>query len=296
MTTGPITPGPSGTGALPVTVKTTPAEMSAWSDEVRARGETIAFVPTMGALHAGHAALLREGRRRADRLVLSIFVNPTQFGPSEDLARYPRDLAGDLAHASAAGVDVAFIPQPPAMYPPGHQTIVQVQEVQAGMCGAARPGHFAGVATVVCKLFNIVRPQLAIFGEKDFQQLAVIRRMVRDLNMPVEVVGLPTVREPDGLALSSRNRFLSAEERARALVISQSLFAARSDFAAGRRDPGALVAGVRRLLESAVDHIDYVDLRDAETLRALAILDVPAVLAVAVHVGSTRLIDNVRLD
>src|SRR5438105_373689 len=156
----------------PVRVLTTPAEMCVWSDAARARGERIAFVPTMGYLHAGHIALLEEGRRRGDRLVLSIFVNPTQFGPNEDLSRYPRDLPGDLAKASAAGTDVAFVPEPAGMYPPGHQTTVQVHTLEQGLCGATRPGHFVGVATVVCKLFNIVRPHVTVFGEKDFQQLA----------------------------------------------------------------------------------------------------------------------------
>lgn len=281
------------TAAVPVIA--TPAEMSAWSEQARARGQRIAFVPTMGALHAGHVALLTEGRRSADRLVLSIFVNPTQFGPHEDLDRYPRDLPGDLAKSAAAGVDVAFVPQPAAMYPEGYQTTVRVAELERGMCGTGRPGHFAGVATVVCKLFNIVRPHVTVFGEKDFQQLAVIRRMVRDLDMPIEIVGLPTVREPDGLALSSRNRFLSPDDRGRALSISRALFAARARFQTGERDAATLAAEARRILEAAVDRIDYLDLRDAETLHPLTVVDRPAVLAIAAFVGQTRLIDNVRL-
>ena len=281
------------TGTLPVIA--TPAQMSAWSDEARARGRRIAFVPTMGALHAGHVALLEEGRRHGDALVLSIFVNPTQFGPLEDLDRYPRDLAGDLATAAPSGVDVIFVPERAVMYPAGHQTTVQVHELEQGMCGAVRPGHFVGVATVVCKLFNIVRPHVAIFGEKDFQQLAVIRRMVRDLNMPVEIVGHPTVREPDGLAMSSRNKFLSAGERDRALRLSRGLFAGRARFTSGERDAAVLIAETRRALEGAVDRIDYIDLRDAEDLSHLVVVDRPAVLAVAAFVGKTRLIDNVRL-
>lgn len=278
-----------------VPVIATPAAMSSWSEQARAQGQRIAFVPTMGALHAGHVALLQEGRRRAERLVLSIFVNPAQFGPREDLERYPRDLPGDLAQAASAGVDVAFVPERTSMYPAGHQTTVQVHELETGMCGATRPGHFVGVATVVCKLFNIVRPHLAIFGEKDFQQLAVLRRMVRDLDMPVEVVGLPTVREADGLAMSSRNRYLSPAERVRALVLSRSLQAARARFEAGERDAAALVAEVRSGLQAAVDRIDYVELRDAETLRPLDAVEQPAVIAVAAHLGPTRLIDNIRL-
>jgi pantoate--beta-alanine ligase len=285
--------GSSVVAAVPVVA--TPAQMAVWSDDVRARGQRIAFVPTMGALHAGHVALLEEGRRRGDCLVLSIFVNPAQFGPHEDLDRYPRDLPGDLAKAAAAGVDVAFVPERAVMYQDGHQTTVDVRDLEQGMCGDVRPGHFVGVATVVCKLFNIVRPHVALFGEKDFQQLAVVRRMVRDLDMPVDVVGLPTVREPDGMALSSRNKFLSPGERFRALSISRGLFAARARHDAGQRDAEALISVVRAALAGAVDRIDYVDVRDAETLRPLTVVDRPAVLALAALVGQTRLIDNVRL-
>jgi pantoate--beta-alanine ligase len=277
-------------------VISSPVEMSAWSEAARQRGERIAFVPTMGALHAGHVALLHEGRRRGQCLVLSIFVNPTQFGPREDLDRYPRDLPGDLDQAAGAGADVAFVPDRAAMYPPGHQTTVQVHQLEKGLCGDRRPGHFVGVATVVCKLFNIVRPHVALFGEKDFQQLAVLRRMVRDLDMPVEIVGLATVREPDGLAMSSRNKYLSPPERTRAAEIFQALAGARRRFhEASERDAGTLMGSVRLQLERAVDSIDYVELRDAETLDALTTVDRPAVLAVAAYVGSTRLIDNIRL-
>jgi pantoate--beta-alanine ligase len=281
-----------------VPVVATPAEMSAWSDAARARGERIVFVPTMGYLHAGHVALMTEGRRRGGpgaKLVLSIFVNPTQFAPGEDLDRYPRDLPGDLAKAAAAGVDVAFVPEPAAMYPGGHQTTVQVHELEQGLCGAHRPGHFVGVATVVCKLFNIVRPHVAIFGEKDFQQLAVIRRMVRDLDMPVEIVALPTVREPDGLALSSRNKFLSPDERARAVALSRALFAARAAHAAGARDVARLADDVRRDIGAQVTRIDYVELRDAATLEPVGTVRGESLLAVAAFFGSTRLIDNLIL-
>lgn len=290
-----LTPAPHAASPGAVSVVDSPSAMSAWSEGARARGERIAFVPTMGALHAGHVALLREGRRRADRLVLSIFVNPTQFGPKEDLDRYPRDLPGDLAAAAAAGVDVAFVPDRAGMYPQGHQTTVEVHQLETGMCGDVRPGHFVGVATVVCKLFNIVRPHLAIFGEKDFQQLAVIRRMVRDLDMPVEAVGLPTVREQDGLAMSSRNKYLSPADRERASTISRALRAAHARFEAGERSAAALISGVRQQLVPAVDAIDYVDLRDAESLAPSSTVDRPAVIAVAVHLGGTRLIDNIRL-
>jgi len=272
----------------------TPADMSAWSDAARARGERIAFVPTMGYLHAGHTALMDEAHRHGDRVVLSIFVNPLQFGPNEDLERYPRDLPGDLAKAAAHRVDAVFLPTPANMYPPGHQTTVQVHELEQGLCGGSRPGHFVGVATVVCKLFNIVRPHAAVFGEKDFQQLALIRRMVRDLDMPVDIVSLPTVREPDGLAMSSRNKYLLPDERQRAAAISRALFAARAARDGGERDAAKLVEGVVAVLHDEVTRIDYVELRDAESLQSLATVDRPAVLAVAAFVGRTRLIDNVR--
>jgi pantoate--beta-alanine ligase len=284
-----------GAAAHAVHVITSPAAMSTWSDAARARGERIAFVPTMGYLHSGHVALLEEGRRRGDRLVLSIFVNPTQFGPQEDLDRYPRDLPGDLAKAAAAGTHVAFVPDRAAMYPPGHQTTVQVHALEQGLCGATRPGHFVGVATVVCKLFNIVRPHVTVFGEKDFQQLAVIRRMVRDLDLSVEVIGLPTVREPDGLAMSSRNKFLSPDERGRAVALSRALFAARDACQAGQRDAATLLAVAEATVAPAVTRLQYLELRDAETLQPISQVDRPAVMAAAAFLGQTRLIDNVRL-
>ena len=268
--------------------------MTAWSLAARARGERIAFVPTMGALHDGHVTLLREARKLGQRLVLSVFVNPTQFGPNEDLARYPRDLPGDLARAAGAGTDAAYVPEARDVYPPGYQTTVEVRELARGLCGPFRPGHFAGVATVVCKLFNVVRPDVAVFGEKDYQQLAIIRRMVVDLDMGIEVVGVPTVREADGLAMSSRNAYLSPVERARALSLSRALFAARDAAAGGLRNAADIVAGARAALD--VDRIDYVDLVDAETLQPITELARPAVLAIAAFIGRTRLIDNVRVS
>ena len=280
--------------ATPPTLDT-PAAMAAWSDAARARGERLAFVPTMGFLHAGHSALMDEAHRHGDKVVLSIFVNPLQFGPTEDLDRYPRDLPGDLEKAAAHGVDAVFLPTPANMYPPGHQTTVQVHQLEQGLCGGSRPGHFVGVATVVCKLFNIVRPHAAVFGEKDFQQLALIRRMVRDLDMPVEIVSLATVREPDGLAMSSRNKYLLPDERQRATALSRALFAARAACAADERNPAALVDRMVTELTEQITRIDYVELRDAESLQALVTVDRPAVLAVAAFVGRTRLIDNVRL-
>ena len=283
------------TESRPAVLRTV-ADMAAFSEAARARGERIAFVPTMGYLHAGHVALLEEGRRRGDRLVLSIFVNPTQFAPTEDLARYPRDLEGDLGKAAGAGTDVAFVPADAEMYPRGYQTFVQVRELEKGLCGAHRPGHFVGVATVVCKLFNIVRPHVAIFGEKDYQQLAVIRRMVADLDMPIEIVGLATVREPDGLAMSSRNKYLSSEERQRALALPRGLRAARSLFDAGERDAAKLITAARAEIAPAATRVDYVELRDAATLASVPErITTPAVLAVAAFVGTTRLIDNLRL-
>jgi pantoate--beta-alanine ligase len=272
-----------------------PREMAAWADDARRRGERIAFVPTMGYLHAGHVALLEEARRRGDRLALSIFVNPIQFGPKEDLARYPRDLPGDLAKAAGAGTDVAFVPEAKDMYEPAFQTFVQVRELEQGLCGARRPGHFVGVATVVCKLFNVVKPHVAVFGEKDFQQLAVVRRMATDLSIDVEIVGLPTVREPDGLAMSSRNSYLAPAERARAVALSRGLFAARDRHAAGERDAAALVAAATAEIAAAFDRIDYVEVRDAETLAPVTTIERPAVILAAAFLGATRLIDNVRL-
>lgn len=273
-----------------------PAAMSDWAEDQRRRGQRIAFVPTMGALHEGHVSLLREGRKRGEQLVLSIFVNPTQFGPNEDLSRYPRDLDGDLAKAASAGTDIAYVPDAAKVYPPGHQTFIEVRELQKGLCGEHRPGHFVGVATVVAKLFNVVRPHLALFGEKDFQQLAVIRRMVRDLDMPVEILGMPIVREADGLAMSSRNQYLSPAERQRALALSRGLRAAAARLEGGERDAAALVGVARAALEGDVDAVDYVELRDADTLAPVATVDRPAVLLVAAFVGRTRLIDNLRLN
>ncbi|HVU52792.1 MAG TPA: pantoate--beta-alanine ligase [Polyangia bacterium] len=281
-------------GREPAVIRT-PGEMAAWAEAARARGERIAFVPTMGALHAGHVSLLEEGRRRGDQLALSIFVNPAQFAPTEDLARYPRDLPGDLAKAASAGTDVAYCPEPASVYPPGYQTYVEVREAAQGLDGASRPGHFVGVATVVCKLFNVVRPHVALFGEKDFQQLAVVRRMAADLDTGVEIVGMPIVREPDGLAMSSRNAYLSPDERRRALALSRGLVAARRRAEGGERDAAALVATARAIVEAAADRVDYVELRDAATLAAVSRLERDAVLLVAAFVGRTRLIDNVRL-
>jgi len=279
---------------IPFEVFREPATMRARVEDLRRDGRRIAVVPTMGALHEGHLALVRHARARADVVILTIFVNPTQFGPNEDLSRYPRDEAGDLAKARPAGIDVAFCPPASAMYPAGAQTFVEVRELQQPMCGASRPGHFAGVATIVSKLFHITQPHLAVFGEKDYQQLAIIRRMVRDLDFGIEIASVPIVREPDGLALSSRNAYLSAEQRRAALALSRGLAAAEAAFRAGERSPAALLAAARAPIEAEpLARIDYVELRDADELTPFQVtVDRRAVLALAVFVGATRLIDN----
>ena len=267
--------------------------MRARAEDLRRDGRRIAVVPTMGALHDGHLVLMHHARAHADVVILTIFVNPTQFGPNEDLARYPRDEAGDLAKARACGVDLAFCPEAAAMYLPGSQTFVEVRELQQPLCGASRPGHFAGVATVVTKLFHVTLPHLAVFGEKDYQQLAIIRRMVRDLDFGIEIAGVPIVREPDGLALSSRNAYLSPDERRQALSLSHGLQAAEAQFRAGERSAAALVETARApIAVQPSARIDYVELRDADDLSPVTTIERPAVLAVAVFVGKTRLIDN----
>src|SRR5215475_11081629 len=267
--------------------------MRARAEDLRRDGRRIAVVPTMGALHDGHLALLRAARGKADVVILTIFVNPTQFGPSEDLAKYPRDEAGDIARARTCGIDLAFCPDAAAMYPPGSQTFVEVRELQKPLCGASRSGHFAGVATVVTKLFHLTQPHVAVFGEKDYQQLAIIRRMVRDLDFAIEIASVPIVREPDGLAMSSRNAYLSPEQRRSALSLSAGLAAAEAAFAAGERSAAALVAAASAPITAAADtRIDYVELRDAEELTPVERVERPCVLALAVFVGTTRLIDN----
>lgn len=262
----------------------------------RRAGERIALVPTMGYLHAGHMSLVEEARRHADRTVVSIYVNPTQFGPNEDLDKYPRDFARDEASCREHGVDAVFYPDNAVMYALDHSTWVVEDSLSQTMCGVSRPTHFRGVTTVVLKLFNIVGCEVAVFGRKDAQQALIIQRMVRDLNVPVEIVVAPLVREADGLALSSRNKYLSTDERQRALSISSGLRAALSRFAAGERSAEALAATVRAAIDAAGGRVDYVVLMARATLRPLPLVGEPAVLAVAAFFGKTRLIDNVFLD
>jgi len=272
-------------------VLATPDAMTAWADARHASVRRIGLVPTMGFLHRGHVSLMRILRPRVDELVVSIYVNPLQFGPTEDLDRYPRDPEGDAAKCEEAGVDALFTPT--RMYPPGFQTSVAVHELTRGLCGASRPGHFEGVATVVARLFGLTRCDEACFGEKDYQQLAVIRRMVRDLAMPVTVVPGPLVRDEDGLALSSRNRYLSTTERSRGLSLHRALFAMAEAAKAGETSAAALLDLGRAALE--VDRLDYLELVDAESLQPLDTVDRPARALVAAFLGKTRLIDNVAM-
>jgi pantoate--beta-alanine ligase len=263
-----------------------------------AAGEAVAFVPTMGNLHAGHLELVRRARSLAARAVVSIFVNPLQFGAAEDLASYPRTPARDTERLAATGADLLFAPTVEAMYPrpAAEQTRVEVPGLSDILCGASRPGHFVGVATVVCKLFNMVQPQVALFGEKDFQQLAVIRRMVEDLCLPVEIVGVPTVREPDGLAMSSRNGYLTAEERARAPALHRALRAAGEALAGGRADPGAAAREAAAAIDAAGLRTDYVSVRRATDLAPPGEADTDLMILAAAYLGRARLIDNLRVQ
>jgi pantoate--beta-alanine ligase len=270
-----------------------PRAMQAWADARRAAGERIALVPTMGALHDGHVALVAEARRRAVRVVVSIFVNPIQFDRRDDFERYPRTLEEDAARCAAAGVDAIYAPSPAAMYPEGFASGVEVARLTEPLCGRVRPGHFRGVTTVVTKLFHAVRPDCAVFGEKDWQQLAVIRRMTADLDFGIEIVGVPTVREADGLALSSRNRLLAPADREAARCVPRALAAA----ADAVREGAAAVVG-RATAEIAAEpaaRLEYAELRDPDTLEEVTEIAAPALLALAVWVGGVRLIDNMLL-
>jgi len=271
-------------------------EMHKTSDALRREGRRIALVPTMGCLHEGHLSLVREAKELADVVVVSIFVNPTQFGPKEDFGRYPRDFEGDRALLDKESADIIFSPGVPEMYPKGYSTYVEVKGLADHLCGLHREGHFLGVATVVMKLFNAVKPHVAVFGQKDYQQLKIIERMARDLDMDVEVIGLRTVREADGLAMSSRNAYLSEEERGKALLINRAIKRAEEAFRNGERKASRLSEEVRKILGSNNGiNIEYVTVCDAETLVDLERVDKRALIAVAASVGKTRLIDNTVL-
>jgi len=268
-------------------------EVRAACDDARRAGGTIGLVPTMGFFHEGHRSLMRAARAANELVVVSLFVNPTQFGPSEDLAAYPRDLDRDTQAAGDEGVDVLFAPSVDEMYPEPGVTTVHVSGLTDGLCGARRPGHFDGVTTVVAKLFSIVGPCRAYFGRKDAQQLAVITRMARDLDLPVEVVGCPLVREPDGVAMSSRNAYLTDEERAAATVLSRALASAADEISAGEREAAAILGGVRaRIADEPLVELDYAELVDAATLAPIERIDADALLALAAFVGRARLLDN----
>jgi pantoate--beta-alanine ligase len=283
--------------AVGMRVVFSPAEIQTTTRGLRRAGRSVGLVPTMGALHAGHLSLVHAARQRADVVVATIFVNPTQFGPGEDFGKYPRTLETDLQALSAAGCDLVFLPAAAAIYPPGFSTYVEPPAVAAPLEGVCRPGHFRGVATVVLKLFNLIAADFAYFGQKDYQQLLVIRRMVEDLALAIQIVACPTVREPDGLAMSSRNRYLSPAERQQAVALSQALLRAERLVAGGEKNGAALVAQMRKILaEAGISLVDYIALADPETLAEKPRVDGPAIALVAARVGNARLIDNRLLN
>ena len=280
---------------VPSVVRTS-REMKKVSGGCAAARAKLGFVPTMGALHAGHLSLVEEAVARADVTVVSVFVNPSQFGPGEDFDRYERDFEGDLEKLAACGVDYLFHPAAEEVYPDGFQTAVSVGELGDRLCGPARPGHFDGVATVVLKLFNMVRPDFAVFGRKDYQQLAIVRRMVRDFDMDVEIVGMPIKRESDGLAMSSRNAYLGAEQRTRAAAINRALREVARRFEEGCVDCPTLLSAAREVLRAAkINDIDYLEIADPETLEYRSAAARGDLVAVAARIGTTRLIDNILL-
>jgi pantoate--beta-alanine ligase len=281
---------------MPPPLATTIAETRAAVAAARKAGRRVGLVPTMGALHAGHASLIRAARVECDYVVVSIFVNPTQFGPAEDFSRYPRTLDADRELCAAVGTDLVFAPTPAEMYPPDARTVVEVTGLQDVLCGQSRPGHFRGVATVVLKLFNIVQPDVAYFGQKDAQQAVIIRRMVADLNVAVTVRVHPTVREPDGLAMSSRNRYLDPAQRLGATSLHRALKKAEELVAAGERSVPALERAMADVIAAAPGaRLDYARVVDAQTLDTIATVERPALAALAVYFGTTRLIDNTVL-
>jgi len=270
-----------------------PLQMQEKAEALRLAGRTISLVPTMGFLHEGHLELMRVGKKHSDKLIISIFINPSQFAPNEDLDQYPRDNEGDLEKARKVGVDFVFYPSVQEMYPEGYQTDVQVKGITRHLCGISRPGHFEGVTTVVAKLFNITKPHMAVFGQKDFQQLTVISQMVMDLNMDIQIVGVPTVRDPDGLATSSRNKFLGPEERISARSLKKSLDLADEMSREGERDAKVVKKAIESfILGHSHTKIDYVTLCDPVTLEDIQTLTDETLVALAVRVGTTRLIDN----
>jgi len=279
-----------------IKVVDTAKEMQALSNSIRKEGRIISFVPTMGALHEGHLSLMRKAKEKSEFLVVSIFVNPTQFGPNEDYTKYTRDLEGDLKKIREIGVDVVFSPDINEIYPDGFETYVEVEELQKPLCGQFRPGHFKGVATIVLKLFNIVKPDIAIFGEKDYQQLKIIQKMARDLHLEIDIIGLPIIREDDGLALSSRNAYLSDSERKRALALSRALNEIKASFYKGQKNINDLVRTGKEILDSSsITDVDYLGIRNAETLESKKQAQSGDLVAVAARVGNTRLIDNIKL-
>jgi len=268
-------------------------EMQNISEKLRNEGKRIGFVPTMGYLHEGHLSLVKKAKEQCDSVVVSIFVNPTQFGPGEDLQRYPRDEEGDKAKLDAAGVDFLFMPEGKEMYPSGYQTYIEVTDISKGLCGDFRPGHFTGVATVVAKLFNIVKPRIAVFGEKDYQQLLVIKRMVEDLNFDIRIIPGTLIREKDGMAMSSRNAYLSPEDRKKATVLYRSLLKAKELFDSGEKKTYNIIEAVEKTIGSVEGvSLQYAEIRDAETLKKLEKINTPVLIAIAAMVGSVRLIDN----
>jgi len=274
------------------------AEMQKIADELRQQGKSIGFVPTMGYLHEGHLSLMRCARKGNDVVVISIFVNPTQFAPGEDYERYPRDEEGDIKKAKEVGVDIVFIPDVEEMYPADYSTYVEEQDLSAGLCGARRPGHFRGVTTIVTKLFNIVKPHRAYFGKKDYQQLRVIERVVRDLNFDIEIIGCPIVREADGLAMSSRNVYLNQEERKSALSLYNSLLLAQDMIKNGERNPDTIKKAMEEFIlkHPHVKKIDYIEIVDKHTLQPVDKITGNELIALAVFVGPARLIDNMEVS
>lgn len=270
--------------------------MQTWSEKKRAQGKTVAFVPTMGFLHEGHLSLLQLGRKEGDCLILSIFVNPSQFGPGEDLDSYPRDLEADLSKARDAGVDAVFVPQDSTLYQENYQTYVQLERLPNHLCGLSRPVFFRGVATVVTQLFNITRPHVAIFGEKDFQQLAVIRQLVADLKFGIRIIGAPIIREADGLAMSSRNAYLKPEQRAAALTLSKTLATAKELVAQGETKVSVIQAKAHEIFAQYPEiEIDYIELCDPVTIDSVETVESKTLMALAVNLQGIRLIDNTVL-